>query len=241
MTAVKYHRLATPIIPISWQEEDGYAAWIFDDRLVLQLSDELRRFLLEQQFVQHVTHLKEVLGQTAAVPENASLPYPSPRHAALYRRYLGCECGFNQPVPKLAYARSILNQKPPMAHGLTYKILQQTCERILNEASSKTGIASKVYEIIATSPGHDPTMEFVAQGLGLTVRTLHRRLRLEGASFAQICIDVRKDLAKEYLRATALSTEDIAELLGFSDVANFRHAFRRWTGATPAQFRPKQA
>jgi len=238
-SAVKYHQLATPIISISWQEENGHATWIFDDRLVSQQSDDLRLFLLEQQFAQHVVHLKDLLGETAAVPLSASFQFSSPRHIALYRRYLGCECAFNQPASKLAYPRSILTLKPPMAFGLTYRILQQTCERILSEASSKTGIASKVNDIIATSPGHAPTMEFVAQGLGMTVRTLHRRLKLEDTSFAHICDEVRSKLAKEYLQTTALSTEDIAELLGFSDVANFRHTFRRLPGLTPRQFRAK--
>ena len=73
----------------------------------------------------------------------------------------------------------------------------------------------------------------------MTVRTLHRRLKLEDTSFAHICDEVRSKLAKEYLQTTALSTEDIAELLGFSDVANFRHTFRRLTGLTPRQFRAK--
>jgi AraC-like DNA-binding protein len=49
--------------------------------------------------------------------------------------------------------------------------------------------------------------------------------------------EVRCQLAKEYLRTTRLSTEDIADVLGFSDAANFRHAFRRWTGKPTSEFR----
>jgi len=49
--------------------------------------------------------------------------------------------------------------------------------------------------------------------------------------------DVRCNLASEYLRSTRLSIEDISELVGFSEAANFRHAFHRWTGSTPARYR----
>ena len=80
-------------------------------------------------------------------------------------------------------------------------------------------------------------MEMVAKQLATTVRTLHRKLLSESASFTQILDDVRCNLAKEYLRETKLSMEDISELVGFSEAANFRHAFRRWTGSTPANFR----
>ena len=236
-SAVKYHGLATPIISTSWREDRDSVSWIFDDHLVAEQSEELRSFLLEQQLTLHVTHIRDVLGQSSPAPSYASAPYPAPKHVALYRKYLGCDCSFNQPVTALAYPRSMLELTPPMANGLSFQILQQTCERILTEAKNSTGIAAKVYEIVASTPGHCPTMEFVADRLATTVRTLHRQLRSEKSSFTKISDDVRCSLAKEYLQTTKLSTEDLAELLGFMDVANFRHAFRRWTGTTPTKFR----
>lgn len=239
-SAVKYHRLATPIISFTWRENGDFVSWLFDDHLVAAQSAELRRFLLEQQLAQHATHIKDVLGQNSPAPSKASVPYPLPRHVALYRKYLGCDCSFNQPVPALAYPRSMLELRPPMAHGLSFQILRQTCERILTEVANSTGIAAQVYEIVASTPGHCPTMEFVADRLATTVRTLHRRLKSEESSFARISDSVRCNLAKEYLRTTRLSTEDLAELLGFRDVANFRHAFRRWTGTTPVKFRSEK-
>jgi AraC-like DNA-binding protein len=115
--------------------------------------------------------------------------------------------------------------------------MRDTCDRILGEDKTSTGVAGEVYQIIASTPGHSPTMEIVASRLATTVRTLHRKLQAEGASFTQILDDVRCNLAKEYLRSTELSADDISELVGFSEAANFRHAFRRWTGSTPTNFR----
>ena len=115
--------------------------------------------------------------------------------------------------------------------------MQETCDRILGEVKTSTGVAGEVYQIIASTPGHSPSMESVAKQLATTERTLNRKLNAESTSFTQILDDVRCNLAKEYLGSTKLSIEDISELVGFSEAANFRHAFRRWTGSTPAHYR----
>jgi AraC-like DNA-binding protein len=140
-------------------------------------------------------------------------------------------------MSELTYPKSILSAKPRLAHGLTSKILRETCDRILGEVKTSTGVAGEVYQIVASTPGHSPSMEGVARQLTTTVRTLNRKLHAEGTSFTQILDDVRCNLASEYLRSTRLSIEDISELVGFSEAANFRHAFHRWTGSTPARYR----
>jgi AraC-like DNA-binding protein len=235
--AVKYHRLATPLLSVSWREEGDYASWIFPMNAAVTHPDSLLRFLMEQQLAQISTHLRAMVEHDSYLPVHAALSYSAPKHAHLYMRYLGCPARFSQPMSELVYPRSILSVKPRMAHGLTSKILQETCDRILGEVKTSTGVAGEVYQIIASTPGHSPSMESVARQIATTVRTLNRKLHAEGTSFTQILDDVRCNLAKEYLRSTKLSMEDISDLVGFSEAANFRHAFRRWTGGTPANFR----
>jgi AraC-like DNA-binding protein len=235
--AVKYHRLATPLLSMSWREEGDFVSWIFPMNAGVTHPDSLLRFLVEQQLTQLATHLRAVVESDAYLPVRAALSYSAPEHTHLYERYLGCKVRFAQPRSELIYPKSILSVKPRMAHGLTSKILQDTCDRILGEVKTSTGVAGEVYQIIASTPGHSPSMEGVARQIGTTVRTLNRKLSAEGTSFTQILDDVRCTLAGEYLRSTKLSIEDISELVGFSDAANFRHAFRRWTGSTPARYR----
>jgi AraC-like DNA-binding protein len=235
--AVRYHQLATPLLSMSWREEKDFVAWTLATIPADNHPDSLMRFLLEQHLTQLATHLRTVLQSVHCRPIRATFPYPAPRHLNLYKRYLGCELRFNESACELFYPRSILSEKPHMAHLPTSKLMQETCDRILGEVKTSTGISGEVYQIIASTPGHSPAMETVARRLSITVRTLHRKLKAEGASFTQILDDVRCSLAKEYLRSTKFSTEDISELVGFSEAANFRHAFRRWTGSTPANFR----
>jgi AraC-like DNA-binding protein len=222
---------------MSWREECDYASWIFPMNAAVTHPDSLMRFLMEQQLTQLSTHLRAVVEHGSYLPVRAALSYSAPDHTDLYERYLGCQVRFGQPMSELVYPKSILSAKPRMAHGLTSKILQETCDRILGEVKTSTGVSGEVYQIIASTPGHSPSMEAVAGQICTTVRTLNRKLNAEGTSFTKILDDVRWNLASEYLRSTKLSIDDISELVGFSDAANFRHAFRRWTGSTPARYR----
>jgi len=79
--------------------------------------------------------------------------------------------------------------------------------------------------------------EDVAQDLNMSARTLRRKLGEENSSFRQVLDELRRDIAIRYLRETDLTVEDISESLGFSDAANFRQPFRRWTKAAPYEFK----
>ncbi len=71
----------------------------------------------------------------------------------------------------------------------------------------------------------------------MSERTLWRRLRDENTSYRKIVDDLKRDLAIQYLRDTNMTVDDIGHSLGYSEAANFRHAFQRWTNAAPNRFR----
>ena len=80
-------------------------------------------------------------------------------------------------------------------------------------------------------------MEDVARSLGMSERTLARKLSDEGLNFTEILQQLRRDLAVRYLDDHKLLVSKIAWLLGFRDVSAFTHGFKRWTGKTPGQMR----
>jgi len=77
----------------------------------------------------------------------------------------------------------------------------------------------------------------VAAQMCVSLRTLRRMLSAEGTSFRKLMDEVRETLALELIQGTNLSLEDISYRLGYSDTANFFHAFKRWKGFTPNHFR----
>jgi len=77
----------------------------------------------------------------------------------------------------------------------------------------------------------------IARNLGVSQRTLARRLAAEGATFSDVLEVLRGDLASEYLADESLTISQIAWLLGYQEISAFTHAFKRWTGMTPREAR----
>ena len=84
---------------------------------------------------------------------------------------------------------------------------------------------------------HFNKIEAVAERLNMSSRTLRRRLALQDKTYQQILTEVRKQLAIQFLRNSKFSSEEIADRLGFTDAANFRHAFKKWTGKNTSEYR----
>ena len=82
-----------------------------------------------------------------------------------------------------------------------------------------------------------PTLAAIAKLLEMSDRSLRRQLRDQGISFRGLRDGLRMQIALKYLRTTGLAIEDIALALGFSDAANLRRAFRRWTNKSPSEIR----
>ena len=81
----------------------------------------------------------------------------------------------------------------------------------------------------------------VAQRLAMSTRTLSRKLSDEGVAFTEILEETRAALARRYLTEHDLPISEIAWLLGYAEVSSLTHAFKRWTGMTPRQFRSRGA
>jgi AraC-like DNA-binding protein len=84
-----------------------------------------------------------------------------------------------------------------------------------------------------------PSLQDVADRLHMTTPTLHRRLREEGTSFQQLKDQCRKNAAISYLSSGEYTTQQLSELMGFSDSSTFHRAFKKWTGLTPQDYKQK--
>jgi len=238
-TAFKYHQLANGMLPIHWVENEGMASWVFPGRAAIALPDmdtKLYRFLIDLQFTVHLTITKDVMGSWC-VPARALFTEPEPPHAAALSEALECPIAFGQPENVLSYPAAWLERPPQLANPITAAQVSAQCARLLEEFSWQAGITRRVYQELTRTPGHFPEIEEIAESLCMTSRTLRRKLEAEGSSYGELLTRVRKALAIDYLCTTVLSTEDIAQALGFSDAVGFRHAFKRWTGCAPNEYR----
>jgi AraC-like DNA-binding protein len=119
------------------------------------------------------------------------------------------------------------------------KLLRSYCAEALSQKRRDRGsFRSRVENaIVPLLPHGKAQVGEVARHLGISQRTLARRLIAEEISFSDVLENLRSGLANRYLADPELAVSQIAWLLGYRDVGAFSHAFKRWTGKTPSQAR----
>lgn len=123
---------------------------------------------------------------------------------------------------------------------LTY--LDAYARDVLARLPADDDILDWVERVVAGAMGRGvPEMDHVASQLGMTARTLQRRLGERETTFQPLVDGVRRRYAERYLSDDRLAVAEIAFLVGFADPSNFHRAFRRWTGTTPTAFRAASA
>jgi AraC-like DNA-binding protein len=100
-----------------------------------------------------------------------------------------------------------------------------------------TGDVRRTIVILMGDGRGSPDIEVVASAVGVSVRTLQRRLRQLGTSYADVARQVRCDAALRMLRSRERTIGQIARTLGYADHPHFTRAFLRWMGVTPREFR----
>lgn len=114
------------------------------------------------------------------------------------------------------------------------------CEDALKQLTEDAGFDCRVRRVIETSFPFPPKLARVAATLFVSERTLKRRLQEADASFQNLVDQVRLERAQGLLTGTRMNLNQIADVLGYADAANFTRAFKRWTGASPSHYRAAQ-
>ncbi|GAA5315430.1 MAG: AraC family transcriptional regulator [Candidatus Pelagadaptatus aseana] len=155
-----------------------------------------------------------------------------------YQDYFECPVILGHHQNELHFDRALLDTPLPKHDMETSRYFQDQCQLLLEKLGGKSSLIESVRELLIASPGQFPSIEDVAAKLNYSVRSLRRHLDGEGSSYRQLLNEIRNQLAQEYL-ATNMSIEQIAELLGYTEPGNFSHAFKRWHGLSPKQYRQK--
>ena len=232
--ALKYYRTAGPLLAVSFEPGDALSSIVAVN--VFDLQDDVLRLVTEEIFSTFPSLLEVLLGapETAARVE---LGYPEPRNAALYAAFFGCPVSFAHRFARYTLSSALLDRRLVQADADSALLFEESCRALLADIERHDSVANRVRHLLLASAGTVLTAEAVAGQLGVGPRTLRRRLAAEGVSFQALLDEVRCSVAVDYLTSTELSTQDIAELIGFSEATNFRRAFVRWTERTPASFR----
>jgi AraC-like DNA-binding protein len=176
------------------------------------------------------------------VPDRVSVIHHGRKMPAEFRSFLGCPIEFDAGIDEVVVSREILRLPVAGADMYLNDLLTRYCDEALKHRRDKrvATLRLEVENAIAPLLPHgEASAPEIAHRLGLSHRTLARRLADEELSFSQILHELKLDLARRYLRED-LSISRIAWLLGYHEVSAFTHAFKRWTGTSPKQLRVRE-
>jgi AraC-like DNA-binding protein len=159
---------------------------------------------------------------------------------APYRAFFGAPVTFSAETTQLILPRSALASHLVSADPSLLAILTRAADDLQAKTTNEPLVTAQVKRVLRdTLRTDDASVEHTAKQLGLTSRSLQRRLKDEGTSFQTVRETIRRELATRYLDAN-LSIAEISFLLGFSEPSAFFRAFKRWTGLTPLESRQRR-
>ena len=176
-------------------------------------------------------------------PTRAQLTHDRSGDTAEIDTFLGCRVEFGAAADEIAFPLSIVGLPVVGADPYLNKLLVAHFDEALKSRQPTQGRVTSEVENIAAAllPHGQACAAEISCRLGMSQRTLARRLSAEGATFSSIVEQLRSALAHQYLEDPTLSISQIAWLLGYQEVSAFTHAFRRWTGKTPRESRAGKA
>ncbi|MDN6872220.1 AraC family transcriptional regulator, partial [Pseudomonas citronellolis] len=144
------------------------------------------------------------------------------------------------PRNALLFARADLEASLPQANPDSRSSGEQLCEKLCEELAlplAATPTARAVQRLLVRDAASLPGCREVAQRLGLSERTLQRRLAAEGQRFQPLSDGIRLRLAERLLLESRMDLNGVAQCLGYAEAASFCRAFQRWTGTTPGRWK----
>ncbi|WP_244600733.1 AraC family transcriptional regulator [Agrobacterium sp. LAD9] len=193
-------------------------------------------FLVEEAFASCMGIATSLIGQEFK-PLRVDLAYSAPAYADVYGKVFGCPVRFDQMENAFVYDASWYQRQlataDPFSHRQSMDFIAASRARMREAAE----IIESVERVLRHKLQESNHIVEVARELGMSERTLRRRLDENGTSFQSVLDGLRKNRALELLANPKVSVEQIAFAVGFTDPHNFRRAFRRWTGSTPGVLR----
>ncbi|MDB6155878.1 MAG: hypothetical protein JWL90_4331 [Chthoniobacteraceae bacterium] len=184
-----------------------------------------------------VTELGRRGTKTKLNPKRIELTRPAEPENG-FEEYFGCPVKYRATRDALILRAADL-ERPFVTHNdELLQMLAPQFEIQLKEGRTKPSILSQVKWVLKRLlSGSRPDLLMVAKELGMSERTLQRRITDEGTSFRQLLNDTRHELVRQYLGDPSVEITEAAFLVGYEDPNSFYRAFRAWEGQTPAEWR----
>ncbi|MBI5925099.1 MAG: AraC family transcriptional regulator [Aquabacterium sp.] len=236
-TGIRYQRLTYLYGTLRLEPGERMSALILDP---MMMGPKAFRFRVDGEAsgtYKMVRDMQATMGLNLRA-ERLDMPYPKPPEAAAYEEHFGCPVRWGEHEVRFWLRNEYLQIKLPTADPNAHAMYRTMCDQQLKVQEATTAsLADRVLNHLGMFNGHFPSAEEVAKSFDMSERSLRRQLSEDGRSFRDLLADARYAKARYLLKNTRLPIEDIAAQIGYAESAAFIHAFRRWAGATPGEFR----
>jgi AraC-like DNA-binding protein len=173
-----------------------------------------------------------------AYVKHVHFDYPAPDYSAEYEALFGERISFDQAHSELTFDRALLDAPALFDDADFHASVRSFATKRLTHLTKDSSYTNRVRAFLLDSGSpRGASMESVARALGVSQRSLRRRLADEGTAYDCLVADVYASIAKRLIVDEDRTIKEIAAELGFKDRRAFHRAFRRWTGTTPTSFR----
>ena len=218
----------------------------FPDHVLLgwncQFTDQLaRRHEVETVIASWYTYARNFLHVETSFADCVWFEHAPPDDASLLAEYgevFDCDVRFSQQASGILLPRDVLAQPLPQANEKLLHTLLDYATQIIVELDSNKTVTEQVKDMLRLMlKDSPPSSTLIAEKLGMSGRSLQRKLQKEGSHYKDVLNELRLELALHYLNNTQLTLESIAGKLGYTEPRSFYRSFKQWTGHTAGSYR----
>lgn len=206
----------------------------------LAVSDAGLRMRSEMVTVGMARLLKYLGGPAGPDIRKVSFEYARPSYGVEYDRIFGTAVRFEQSYTGVDFDYVALDSPQPRRNAELRGVLAAQAERLLSRVLDEQTYREQLKRLLRSTQPVAPEMPEAARTLGMSERSLRRRLADEGVSYSQLVEESQVELARAMLEEPTRSIKEVAHELGFTSASGFHRAFKRWTGTSPALFRARR-
>lgn len=189
--------------------------------------------------------LKNVMTRSLGLrwkPHSVCFRHPMPARPQEHNGVFRTDVRFGQTCNSIEMKQSDLAARMPQADPYLLQTIKDFLSILEKSGQAPLSVSNQVRDQIASLlHAGRPTLPTVADRMNLPPWTLQRQLKEEQETFASLLDDVRRELATNYLEEAAASLAETAEMLGYSELSSFSHAFHRWYGIAPSHWKDSRS
>jgi AraC-like DNA-binding protein len=232
---IRFHHVHNEALHIRLSEDAGVATLF----LVPGIGTPMERPVSTEVIVGVTLRILQALLGEAWFPQLVSFQHAAPKNPRPHRVFFRCPVKFGQECNALVLRSSDLHVRNRLANADLARYAHQYLESIIERTDVK--LAARVRHLIYLEmPTGRCSINRVARSLGVNRRTLHRQLTASGTSYSELFNSVREEFALRFVGAERPTLQEVAALLGYSELSAFSRWYKRRFGTSPSAARSER-